>query len=214
MAISTELPSNLRVILIGGPSNAGKSTLAQSLARKLGCSYRPTDGLGRYPGRPWMTKEGPFPQHLVEHYSSLSVEELFDGVRHHYVSMWPKIRALVTSHATDLSLEPLVLEGSAIWPETVMTLDLENVAAIWVAPSDALLQERIERASGFAEASARDQAIIQKFLGRALLYNQHMRDAIERFGLAALAVDETMTVAESLQRCLEIINESTAKPLQ
>ncbi|MEZ4663517.1 MAG: hypothetical protein R2911_38735 [Caldilineaceae bacterium] len=181
------------------------------MADKLGWTYQPTDGLGRYPGRPWMTKEGPFPPHLVEHYSSQSVEKLFDGVRNHYVSMWPKIKALITSHTTDLSTEPLVLEGSAIWPETVATLELENVAAIWVAPSDALLQQRIQRASSFAEASAQEQAIIDKFLGRALLYNQHMRDAIKRYGLAALAVDETTTVAESIRRCLEIINQSTAK---
>ena len=208
MDIMTQLPPNLRVILIGGPSNAGKSTLAQSLAQTLGWTYQPTDGLGRYPGRPWATSQGPFPPHLVEHYSSLSVAELFAGVRNHYVNMWPKINALITSRATDLSMEPLVLEGSAIWPETVVTLDSEdseNVAAVWVAPSDALLQQRIQHVSGFAQASVSEQAIIQKFMGRALLYNQHMREAIKRFGLAALPVDETTTVAESVQRCLEIV---------
>ncbi|MCB0145331.1 MAG: hypothetical protein KDE50_35945, partial [Caldilineaceae bacterium] len=150
----------------------------------------------------------PFPPHLVEHYSSLSVAELFAGVRNHYVNMWPKINALITSRATDLSMEPLVLEGSAIWPETVVTLDSEdseNVAAVWVAPSDALLQQRIQHVSGFAQASVSEQAIIQKFMGRALLYNQHMRETIKRFGLAALPVDETTTVAESVQRCLEIV---------
>lgn len=201
---------NLRVIVIGGPSNAGKSTLAQALARKLGWTYQATDGLGRYPGRPWITKEGSFPPHLVAHYSSLLVEELFDGVRKHYRSMWPKIETLITSRATDLSTEPLVLEGSAIWPETVVTLDLKNVAAIWVAPSDKLLEQRIRRASNFEEASAREQAIIQKFLGRALLYNKHMRDAIVRCGLAALAVDSATTVEESLDRCLEIISHRSA----
>ncbi|MEZ4866884.1 MAG: hypothetical protein R3C14_36520 [Caldilineaceae bacterium] len=202
---------DLRVIVIGGPSNAGKSTLAQSLAQTLGWVYRATDGLGRYPGRPWITQEGPFPPHLVEHYSSLSVEELFEGVRNHYMSMWPKIKALITDHATDCSLEPLVLEGSAIWPETVMTLELEQVAAIWLAPSDQLLQNRIHQASRFAEASARDQAIIQKFVGRALLYNQSMRDAVKRFGLATLAVAETATVEELTTRCLELIHHGDAR---
>ncbi len=39
-------------ILIGGTSHAGKSTLAQSLAAKLGWNYLSTDKLARHPGKP------------------------------------------------------------------------------------------------------------------------------------------------------------------
>ena len=41
----------LRVILIGGSSHVGKSTLAQSLASKLGWRYISTDSLARHPGQ-------------------------------------------------------------------------------------------------------------------------------------------------------------------
>lgn len=195
-----------RVILIGGPSNAGKSTLAKSLAQRLGWAQQSTDRLGRYPGRPWMTKAGPFPPHLIDHYSSLSVEELFEGVRNHYGSMWPEIESLITIHATDFSTDCLVLEGSAIWPETVATLTYENVAAIWVVPSDELLQSRIYRASQFDDATELEQAIIQKFLGRAFLYNRHMKVLVKQLGLATIAVDENSTVDELTSRCLEIVD--------
>lgn len=40
-----------RVILIGGSSHVGKSTLAQYQAAKLGWNYRSTDKLARHPGR-------------------------------------------------------------------------------------------------------------------------------------------------------------------
>jgi hypothetical protein len=42
-----------RVVLIGGTSNVGKSTLAQAVAERLGFEYLSTDGLARHPGRPW-----------------------------------------------------------------------------------------------------------------------------------------------------------------
>ena len=109
---------DLRVILIGGSS------------QKLGWRAASTDGLARHPGRPWKKKPERVPNHVAEHYLSLSVEELITDVLRHYRSMWPGIESLVTSHATDLATYRLVLEGSALWPETVATLDLDSVASI------------------------------------------------------------------------------------
>jgi 2-phosphoglycerate kinase len=44
-----------RVVLIGGTSNVGKSTVAQAVAERLGFEYLSTDELARHPGRPWRT---------------------------------------------------------------------------------------------------------------------------------------------------------------
>lgn len=197
---------NLRVILIGGPSHAGKSTLAQFLAMKLGWEKASTDQVQqtRHPGRPWKDK-GTVPEHVAEHYLALSVDELFTRVVHHYHRVWPGIESLITSHATDLSAEPLILEGSAIWPETVVTLNLDNVAAIWLRPSNGLLKERILKASRFAEAGDGEKRMIQKFLGRAKQYNEHMTDAVERFGLRTVDVKATSSVEELSGQCLQLI---------
>ncbi len=197
---------NVRVILIGGPSNAGKSTLAQFLAFQLGWWHASTDKVqrARHPGRPW-TDKGTIPKHVADHYLTLSVDELFARVVHHYQSMWPGIESLITSHATDPSAEPLVLEGSALWPETVVTLNLDNVAAIWLKPSNKLLEERILKASRFAEASDREKMMIQKFMGRVHQYNEHMMDMVKRFGLRAIDVDATSAVEELSDRCLRLI---------
>lgn len=57
-----------RVILIGGASHTGKSTLAQALASHLGWNYRSTDKLARHPGRPWVSAYGKaIPEHVVKH---------------------------------------------------------------------------------------------------------------------------------------------------
>ena len=189
------------VILIGGPSNVGKSTLAQSLSSKLGWRCVSTDSLARYPGRPW----GHVPQHVVEHYLSLSPDELIEDVIRHYARMWPDIRSLITAHACDPSTERLVLEGSAVWPESVVTLRLDGVGAIWLTASDSFLRERICKASGFEQAPARRQAIIEKFLGRAQRYNQRMMQASQRLSLPCVNVEETSSLEHLVDTVLRLL---------
>ena len=42
---------DIRVVLIGGTSNVGKSTVADEVAAKLGFERLSTDSLARHPGR-------------------------------------------------------------------------------------------------------------------------------------------------------------------
>ena len=195
---------DLRVILIGGSSHVGKSTLAHSLALKLGWRHISTDHLARYPGRPWKVKPQTVPEHVAEHYLSLSGEELITDVLRHYRSMWPGIEAIVTSHATDLSTERLILEGSALWPETVATMELDHVAAIWLTASNGLFQTRIYGESCFEEAASRGKMMIQKFLGRIHLYNERMMEAVNRLGLASIDMETTPSTEKLGDRCLEL----------
>ena len=197
----------LRVILIGGPSNVGKSTLAEFLAQKLGWSHLSTDSLGRHPGRPWRTKPATVPAHVAEHYLSLLVDELFDDVLRHYRSLLPAIEAIVTRHATDGSADCLVMEGSALWPESVATLNLENVAAVWLTANNQFLQARIYNASQFAVATRREQMMIQKFLERAQRYNERMMEAVNRLGLASINVEAVSSLEELSDVCLELLRK-------
>ena len=112
---------------------------------------------------------------------------------------------MITSHATDLSTGRLILEGSALWPESVATLDIENVAAIWLTARDDLFQRRIYNASQFEGASAKEKLMIQKFLGRTLLYNKRMMAAINRIGLVSMEVEETLSQDELSEMCLELL---------
>ena len=195
----------MRVILIGGPSNSGKTSVAQVLAKQLGWHQASTDKLARHPGRPWTPDERPLPPHVVEHYASFTIEELFERVVNHYRNMWPDIEALVTRHSMDDSIDRLILEGSAIWPDMVVTLKLPNVAAVWLQPGEELLRTRIYKASRFAERAESRQEMITKFLGRECLYNQRMIEAVKRFGLKTVEVGPTSSVEDSAKRCLDVI---------
>ena len=198
-----KVPADLRVILIGGSSHVGKSTLADSLAAKLRWTQISTDKLARHPGRPW--KPEPVPDHVAEHYLSLSVRELIEDVLHHYrVNVWPQVETIVTATATDTSKKRIIVEGSALWPEFVATLDVANLAAIWLTASDAVFEQRIRAASEYRTKSQRERVMVDKFLKRSLLYNAQMMDAIRQHGLMSVDVNAA-SVDELAQKCLSLL---------
>ncbi|MBV6622364.1 MAG: (d)CMP kinase [Rivularia sp. (in: Bacteria)] len=171
--------SATKVILIGGSSHAGKSTLTQSLAAKLGWNYLSTDKLARHPGKPWIQINKKFiPEHVIEHYKNLSVEELFlDVISHYQKNVLPQVENIVRSE------EHLIIEGSALYPELVKNLVCENrVKAIWLTGSDRLFQKRIYKESNFDNVGDEERYLIQKFLQRTLLYNQRMMESLEELG--------------------------------
>jgi 2-phosphoglycerate kinase len=206
-----KLINETRVILIGGSSHVGKSTLGRSLAAKLAWSYRSTDTLARHPGRPWVGANGKvIPKYVAEHYRYLSVEALVVDVLSHYEkNVMPQVEALVHSHAADLSTESLILEGSALWPGFVANLVGENnVKALWLTASDQLFRNRIKRESNFYNVCEDEQYLIQKFLHRTLFYNKLMREELECLGFICIDVESVSMVDELLNKCMELIDVS------
>jgi 2-phosphoglycerate kinase len=196
-----------RVFLIGGTSHVGKSTLGQSLAARLGWSYLSTDKLARHPGRPWQSPPQTVPQHVAEHYQTLSVDELIaDVLRHYRGNVWPLIENIVTTRATDLSTDRLVLEGSALLPERIATLPSPKIVAIWLTASHALLAQRIYAESQYAAKSRPEKALIDKFLQRTWRYNDLMLEDVKRLGLASLVVDDASHLDELIATCQTLIN--------
>jgi len=196
-----------RILLIGGTSHVGKSTLAQSLAAQLGWSCLSTDRLARHPGRPWQVPPQTVPQHVAEHYQTLSVDELVaDVLRHYRQNVWPLIEAIVTTRAEDLSTDRLVLEGSAILPERIVTLPNKNTAAIWLTASREFLAQRIYTESRYAAKSPPEKTLIDKFLQRTWLFNDLMLEDVKRLGLASLVIDDSAHLDGLIAACRKLIN--------
>jgi predicted kinase len=65
---------DIGVVLIGGTSNVGKSTVADEVAARLRFERWSTDSLARHPGRPWRTDGDELPPHAAEHYRDLTVD--------------------------------------------------------------------------------------------------------------------------------------------
>jgi 2-phosphoglycerate kinase len=197
---------DLHVVLIGGTSNAGKSTLAQALARRLAWSCVSTDSLGRHPGRPWTVADRPVPAHVAEHYLSLSVEDLTTAQLRHYERMWPAITSLIDSHARDHDADGLILEGSGVWPDRVAEISDPTIAAIWLTASPATLRGRIYSASRYAELGDEGTILVDKFVERSLRYNEMMLSAVRRLGLACVEVDDVSSPDALLEQSLRLLD--------
>ncbi|WP_371780281.1 AAA family ATPase [Streptosporangium subroseum] len=175
---------DVRVLLIGGTSNVGKSTVAQAVAEKLGFEVLTTDKLARHPGRPWRTPEWEVPTHVAEHYGSLTVDELITSVLGHYERLWPRIEDLITAHATGGSARAgLVPEGSGLWPVRVAELKVPHTAAVWLTADDTVLRARVHAAGRYEAATEGERRLVDKFLARTERYQTLMLDAIGRLGL-------------------------------
>ena len=182
-----------RVALIGGTSHAGKSTAARAVAARLGGEAISTDSLARHPGRPWPTPTWAVPDHVAEHYRTLSPEALIDSVLTHYRGMWPMVRGMIEARAADEGAPPLVLEGSALWPELVAELDLPAVRAVWLTADDAVFDARIRRESRFDDADAARRQLIESFVARTRLYDATMMAHVRRLGLPCVEVSAAMS---------------------
>ena len=200
------LRTNLKVILIGGSSHAGKSMVSESLAAKMGWSYLSTDKLAAHPGRPWRRTPGEKVMDIVaEHYLNLSVDELIEDVLRHYrANVWPQVEELIESYVDDTSANGLVLEGSALWPEFATSLDFDKVSALWLTADEETFRQRIYINSRYSTKSPRERKMVDKFLERTIAYNARMVEAVRRRGFILVDVLES-DVAELAERCLRVL---------
>ncbi len=194
-----------RVLLIGGSSHVGKSTLAQSLATHLGWIYCSTDKLARHPERPWQNKGQVVSKHVADHYLLLLANELIaDVLRHYNDNVWPLIEDNALAHSLDASANTLVIEGSAILPELAVTFCFDSIDAIWLTASNELFKRRIYVASQYETKSACDKKMIDKFLARALLYNEQMMASVNRLGLMSVDVEKIgFPISPVTRKCLD-----------
>lgn len=193
----------MRVVLVGGTSNVGKSTVAPVVAARLGFEHVSTDGLGRHPGRPWATPEQVVPPHVVEHYRSLSSDELVDALLDHYERMQPRIEELVLAHSA-AEVPGLVLEGSGVWPAHAARWSAPYTAAVWLSAEERVLSARMHASSGYDDLPPEDRALVDKFLARSLGYQTKMLEVVEELGLAHVDVSTSRSPEELAHEILSV----------
>ncbi|TQN30455.1 hypothetical protein FHX37_0333 [Haloactinospora alba] len=195
-----------RVILLGGTSHTGKSTLARTMADRLGFTHRSTDGLARHPGRPWSTPGREVPAHVADHYARLSVDELVASVLDHYERLWPTVAELVAARARGNGTGTgLVLEGSAVLPARVAELAVPRTAAVWLTADDTVLRSRIHAESRYEDATSERQRLVDAFLARAARYQRHVVDSLDRLGLDRIDTGHARPVTELADRVLATV---------
>jgi len=148
-------------------------------------------------------------EHVAEHYRTLPTEALLlDVLSHYQKNVLPQVEAIVRSHASDVSMKCLMIEGSALYPGLVKHLVEENkntVKAIWLTADDQFFRNRIKCESNFDRVGEDEKHLIQKFIDRTLLYNQRMMELVEHFGFISINVESTPKVGELSKKCMELI---------
>ncbi len=183
----------MRTVLIGGSSHVGKTAVGTLIAEKLGGKHLSTDKLARHPGRPWDTPTWTVPEHVKEYYANDNAAWLLADVLGHYrQNVLPLVQDLLSQDRG----EPLVLEGSAIWPEF-------EVSGVWLTADDDLFRDRMYLDSSYEAADAQGRRLIDNFLKRTLLYNRAMMDVVRKRGLPHVVVDEAMSVEQVAESVLE-----------
>lgn len=200
-----KVKDDVRVILIGGSSHSGKSTVAKTMANKIGWSFLSTDSLARHPGRPWRKNPKDIPKHVVEHYSTLSVDELFEDVLSHYRRVWANVKTIISMYANDPSYGRLIIEGSAIWPEFAADHNAPNTRSIWLTAENHQFQDRIYRESNYEQVSDPEKHLIEKFLKRTQVFNERMMSVINQLNLMSIEVHDGLSPDDVSDTCLQKI---------
>lgn len=184
-----------RVLMIGGTSHAGKTTLARNIAERLGWFCTSTDKLARHPGRPWSQNGSDVPAHVREHYLILSAADLMASAIAHYQSVWPAIEEIIAQQLAASSVtEGLVIEGSAVLPGYIASLKRPEVSAVWVTASEELFETRIRKESNYAAAPAESRLLIDKFVERTLSFNRWLMANVEQLGLPCIVIDDAGSI--------------------
>jgi 2-phosphoglycerate kinase len=185
------------IILIGGTSHTGKSTLAEFLAAKFGLINISTDKLARHPGRPWKERPEEIPLHVQQHYFNLSEDELLVDVVKHYENIWPIVLSVIESHTNQL-----VMEGSALLPRLVHSINSKEITAVWLTASDQFLKDRIYKSSNYFNKSSKEKYLIDQFVARAIAFDHLILKEVKALNLLFLNVEQFENVAD-LAKSLE-----------
>ncbi|PYE46476.1 hypothetical protein DFI02_101618 [Rhizobium sp. PP-F2F-G20b] len=175
-------------IFIAGSSHVGKSSLAQRLGNHTGWRVISTDDLGLHPGRPWPEVR---PQ-VAEFYTGLSAETLHWFLKVHHENMWPRLLQIIEWQET--MEEPFIIEGAALRPEYLSTLDIARYKIVFLHVSDPVLRMRMEEASDSRHAAPEQKRVIDRFIERSILDNHELRAGFDALGLTSTNVDDASTI--------------------
>ncbi len=210
--------STVQVILIGGPSGAGKTTLGAALARRLGITSLSVDDLvwatraittpTTHPGL-WAMNRMPWPAYFTD--SSPATLQA-DTTRRHEAT-WPMVEAVIRKHAADDGA-PIVIDGWHIRPSYVAGLGLDNVWATWIIPAQQVLEAR-ERAlmPTFYGRSSDPEKMLANFLARSRWFNGLVQAEAGERGMRVLHQPGDVPVDALCDRVLEHLGTRAPRPI-
>jgi 2-phosphoglycerate kinase len=198
-----------RVILIGGAPLTGKTTVALRLAAQLGYGCLSTDDIGTALKAVTTPQTHPdlhpeagrdYREYLLQY----GVDELVSDVQRQHRALWPAVAAVVREHA--MWRGPAIIEGYALRPEWVASLDVRGVATVWLVADASAFRRRVLQDGPFLEylqGSGRTAELVDRYVERSVRLNRLIADQAGRLGLPLVTVDYDWPVDKVCALCLE-----------
>jgi 2-phosphoglycerate kinase len=190
------------VFLIGGTPGAGKSTLANALASRLGLLSLSIDDLvtaavaittpESHPGLHSM-RHKPY----AEYFTNSTVERLKEDATARHEATWPMVAAVIKKHAR--WGPSIVIDGWHMRPQWVAELNLDNVRSAWIVAAPDVLREREQQNTDFWQVSPEPERMYHNFLGRSLWYNTLIEEQAQQYKMTILYQGGTKSVEDFCQ---------------
>lgn len=200
-----------QVLLIGGSSGVGKSTVAQELARQLGISHLLVDDLRIAIQE--VTSPDQFP---ALHYflaqadaAALNAEAFVAGLIGVSRALTPALRAVISHHIAVPAVGRIILEGDSMLPEFVCDPALTDVhgqpladaetkvRSVFICEADEaqLLNNFVIRWHGSVQTPSTEQ---RRYVHSIWHYGQWIQTEAERYGLPVVPAQPFGTLAKRI----------------
>jgi len=208
--MSDPIPS-WQVLLIGGSSGIGKSTVAQALAKTLGISHLLVDDL-RIAIQSVTTPDQLPALHYfltIEDATALTAEAFIEGLNGVGQALMPALCEVISHHVAVPTTGRLILEGDGILPEFVNDLALSDINGsalmnvetkvravfIYEAEEAQLLGNFMARKWGFNQSASAEQ---RRYVHSIWRFGQWMKAEAERYGLPVVPARPFTTLAQRI----------------
>ena len=206
--MAKRIDSKLKIILLGGSSNVGKSTIGNALATNLGWRCVSTDSLAKYPGRPWPRRKQKVPDQVSDNYLDSRADELVESLILHHRRMSPLVAEFIWSFLKTTDDQRIVLEGSALWPFIAAGHRLKEIGAVWLTASPETLRSRIEEGSRYQNADEQSRAMMSRFLEKTILLDEKTTQLVTEHDCKVLDTDKFASAEDIVS---EIVNQFRAQ---
>lgn len=195
-----------RVLFIGGPPGAGKTTTATAVAARLG--WASTTGSDLTAAITTVTTASTHPRfHLSygrtaqDYFTNSTVEDLISDATDQAEAMWPVVERVTRLHL--LEKDPFVFDWWLLDPATVASYGDERIASVWLTIDIGALREReIAANEAFYAQSDDPDRMLDRFMARSAWRNAIAADAGEH-GLPVIDVTNR-TVDEVVENALDL----------
>lgn len=204
-----------RVLLIGGSSGIGKTTIAQMVGRHLGVSVLLADDVRLALQQTTTAEQHPDLHIFVSDQAAAqrSPEAVCDGLISLGKAMMPALKMIMAHHIVVSGVGPLIIEGDAIVPQLAaeheyhelkhfaLLRTTHEIRALFLFEPDeeAMFQNFLARGRGFETLAGEEQ---RRLVRASWLYGDWLRQRAAAYELPLLPVRPYATL---LQRVLAVL---------